>query len=545
LRSIITATSRVALLLVVASTILALMYHATLTVAHAAPNNTAVLTYKNDSLRSGQNRTETILNTSNVNASTFGKRISYPVDGYVYAQPLFMANLSINGGKHNVVFVATQHDSVYALDSDQKGTPLTLWHTSFIDPAHGITTISSSDVNCGDIVPEIGITGTPVIDANSGTLYVVAATKENGTFFQRLHALDITTGHDKVTPTVIKAAISGSGDGSVNGIVHFDALKENQRSGLLLLNGTVYIAWASHCDHDPYHGWLIGYNASTLQKIKGDVYNVTRNGSRGGVWMSGGGLASDTLGNIYFSTGNGTFDLASGGKNAGDTIVKLGTQGGLHVADYFTPFNQSCLELEDADLGSGGTLLLPSQNELIEIGKEGRIYVVNRSNMGKYTSIQNPCSNEGRTDVDKVLQELAPGTVGGMWSSPAYWNGPSGKFVYTAGTNDNLKAFQLNNGLLNPNPTSRTPEQFGFPAGNPTISSNGSTANTGILWTIDPTQVLRAYNATNLGNEIYNSNQNQGRDGLPSYVKFSVATVANGRVFVGTQSTLEIYGLLN
>lgn len=505
---------------------------------HAAPPNTAVLTNKYDTYRTGQNPNETILNTGNVNANKFGHKLSYPVDGQVYAQPLYVPNVNINGGTHNMVIVATENDSVYAFDADQN---LQLWHASFINPPN-ITAIPSSDTGCGDLTPKIGITSTPVIDPNTNILYVVAATKENGLYFQRLHAVDITTGNDVSQPTTIKARVKGHGDGNINGHISFNALREGQRAGLLLLNGVVYITWASHCDIDPYHGWVIGYSASTLQQVA--VYNDSVNGSRAGIWQSGGGLAADSSGNIYFMSGNGTFDLKGGGKDAGDSFVKLSTQNGLSQSDYFTPFNQSCLEQEDADLGSGAPLLLPSVNEIISAGKEGRIYVVSRDSMGGYHTVKNPCGKQNRADLDRILQEFGPGTIGGLFGTPAYWNGSNGEYVYFGGTNDAVKAYKLSNGLLSNSPTSRTPESFGFTGGNPVISSNGNTSGTGILWTLDPNAILHAYDATNLGTELYNTNQKPGRDKLPSYVKFTTPTVANGEVFVGTQASLEIYGLL-
>lgn len=504
-----------------------------------APSNTAVLTYKYDTLRTGQNPNETILNTGNVNASHFGKKLSYSVDGEVYAEPLFMPNVNINGSMHNVVFVATENDSVYAFDADTKST---LWHASFINPPN-ITAVPSKDTGCSDLTPEIGITSTPVIDGNAGILYAVAETKENGQYFQRLHAVNITTGKEEPgSPVTISAKVKGNGDGSKHGHISFNALKQLQRPGLLLLNGVVYIAWASNCDIGPYHGWVMGYNASTLQQSA--VYNDSPNGSEAGIWQSGGGLAADSNGNVYFMSGNGTFDLNKGGKDAGDTFAKLSTHNGLSVADYFTPFNQACLSQTDADLGSGGPLLLPSVNEVIGAGKEGRIYVVSRDSMGGYHTIKNACNNQNRTDVDRILQEFAPGTIGGLFSTPAYWNGSSGQFVYFGGVGDNVKAYQLSNGLLSNSPVSQTPQTLGYPGGNCVITSNGTISGTGILWVLDPGAVLRAYDATKLGTELYNSNQQSKRDSLPSYVKFTVPTVANGEVFVGTQSTLEIYGLL-
>ena len=497
-----------------------------------------VLTYKYDTSRTGRNSNETILNTGNVNGTQFGRRVSYPVDGQVYAEPLFMPGLTISGHTHNVVFVETEHDSVYAFDADQKSAIAPLWHTSFL--INGAKTVSSSDVNCSDISPQYGITGTPVIDPASATLYVVAYTNENGTLIYRLHALNITTGQNKVTPVVITASVKGTGDGSVNGVITFNPVHQLQRGALLLLNGTIYITFGSHCDLFPFHGWLLAYNSSTLQHSA--TYNDSRNGSNSGIWEAGNGPATDTSGNIFLATGNGNFDLNSGGVDAGDTMLKLSTtNGAITRAGYFTPFNQSCLNPKDFDLGSGGVLLLPNTNELVQAGKEGRIYVVNRTNMGKYTvdpNLRCGTSEENRTDIDNIVQELAPGTIGGMWSSPAYWNGPNGNYVYFSGSGDHTKAFKLTNGKLSTSPTSHTPETSGFPGANPVISSNGTTAGTGILWEIDSSKTLRAYNAANLATRLFSGS-------IPSYVKFSVPTVANGRVFVGTQSTLEIYGLLN
>jgi len=503
---------------------------------HPAQANTAVLTYKYDNDRTGQNPNETVLNQSNVNSSQFGLRVSYPVDGQVYAQPLYVPNLSIGGSMHNVVFVETENDSVYAFDADARNAIAPLWHASFINPSKGITPIPSSDLNCSNIQPVIGITGTPVIDLSSNTLYVVASTKENGAYFQRLHALNIITGQEQPgSPVVINASVKGTGDGSVNGVIKFNPFKHLQRPGLLLLNGNVYITFGSHCDYNPYHGWIMSYNASSLQQVA--VYNDTRNGSEGGIWQSGGGLAATPSGNIFFMTGNGTFDLNnSGGKDAGDTLVKLSSA--LKLKDYFTPFNESCLQQGDVDLGSGAPLLLPSSNEIVAVGKEGRIYVVSRSKMGKFVSIQNPCNNQNQTNIDKVLQEFPPQTIkGGEYGTPVYWNSSTGQYVFMGGANDHVKAYQITNGLLSSSPTSQTPESFGFSGANPVVSSNGTLANTGILWVIDPSHVLRAYSAGNISHELFSSQ-------LYGYNVFEAPLETNGEVFVGTASHLQIFGLL-
>jgi hypothetical protein len=501
-----------------------------------AQANSAVLTYKYDNDRTGQNPNETVLNQSNVNSSQFGLHVAYPVDGQIYAQPLFVPNLNIGGSMHNVVFVATENDSVYAFDADEKGSPGSpLWQASFSNPSKGITPIPSSDLQCDNITPEIGITGTPVINLSSNTLYVVAATKENGSYFQRLHALNILTGKEQPSsPVVIKASVKGTGDGSKNGVITFDPFQHLQRPGLLLANGNVYIAFGSHCDHNPYHGWIMSYSTSTLQQVA--VYNTTRDGSEGAIWQSGGGLAATPNGDIYFMTGNGTFDLNnSGGKDAGDTLGKLSP--GLKLLDYFTPFNQICLDENDIDLGSGAPLLLPSINEIVAVGKEGRIYVVSRKNMGKFVSIKNPCNNQNQINIDHVLQEFAPHTInGGEYGMPAYWNGTTGQYVYMGGANDHLKAYKLTNGLLSSSPTSQTPESFGFSGANPVISSNGTASGTGVVWVIDPSHDLRAYAADNISHELFSTS-------LYGYNAFETPLETNGEVFVGTESHLEIFGL--
>lgn len=538
-RQLLPSVSAVLMLLVIlAGTTYVLSGYTFASTAHAAqaaPSNTAVLTYKNDTFRTGQYSNETILNTGNVNSSHFGKHVSYSVDGQEYAQPLFAPNLNINGGTHNVVFASTEHDSVYAFDADQRNNVAPLWHTSFINPGGGINTVSSvNDVFCTVLSPEYGITGTPVIDINTQTLYVVAATNEHGTIFTRLHALDITTGKERPgSGLAIAASVPGAGDGSVGGILSFNAKQQLQRPGLLLLNGTVYIAFGSYCDRNPYHGWIIGYNSSTLQQTT--VYNTSPNGVMGGIWMSGDALAADTGGNIYFQSGNGTFDVNTGGSDFGDAVIKLSTQGGLKQVDYFAPFNQGCLDSIDFDLGSAGSILIPSHNEVIATGKEGRIYVLNANKLGKYTVIRNPCGNQNLTNVDKVLQEFPPNFIGGMWSTPSYWNGSTGEYVFTGGVNDHVKAFKLTNGLLSNPQSSQSPESFSFNGCNVVISSNGTTANTGIVWIDDSSGTLRAYDATNLGKELFNSK-------LPSFVKFTAPVVANGEVFVGTAGSLEIYG---
>jgi hypothetical protein len=512
----------------------------------------AVLTYHNDNARTGQNLSETGLTPANVKTPAFGRRFTYPVDGYVYAQPLYVSSVPIAGyGPRNVVFVATEHDSVYAFDADDSSVGL-LWQVSFIDPVNLVTTVPWQDVASDDIVPEIGITSTPVIDGSTGTLYVVAKTKEVSVtgphYVQRLHALDVATGAEKLGGPIVIGdtifadgnyiyvsgpSVDGTGDGSVDNKVSFNALRQNNRAGLLLLNGVVYIAWASHGDTSPYHGWLIGYDAQTLQQVA--VFNDTPNGSAGGIWMSGGGLAADALGAIYLSTGNGTFDVTGPQAPAfGDSVLKLSTGGGVSIADFFTPWNQDALAAADADLGSGGVLLLPDQpgaypHLMVTAGKEGKIYLINRDDEGAYQR----CG----PDCDAVVQVIPAPTISASFDTPAYFNDR----VYYQGPGDFLKAFQLSDGLLSGSAVSQSTKQFGHPGSTPSISANGS--NNAIVWTLQiDGAILHAYDARDLSQELYASDQNPA-DQLDSVVKFTVPTVANGKVYVGTQTSLVVFGL--
>ena len=503
-------------------------------------------TVHNDNARTGQNLKETVLTPANVNYRTFGRLYSYALDGQAYASPLYVANLSIpERGFHNVVYVATEHDSVYAFDADQL-TNGPLWQVSFIDPSNGVTTVPSAETGEPfDLRPEIGITGTPVIDTASGTLYVVAKTKEvtGGVtdYVQRLHALNITNGNEVFgSPVVLQASVPGTGDGSQTGVLAFDPLHENQRPGLLLTGGVVHVGFASHGDNPPWHGWLLGYDSTNVQR-QVMVFNTTANGSSGGIWQSGGGLAADPAGNIYFATGNGTFDQDTGGGDYGDTVLKINGAG--VVQDYFTPHDQAELEADDLDFGSAGIMLLPSQpgpntNLVVSAGKRGTIYVLNRDNLGGY----NP-SNDSQ--IVQSLPNIFPnGTFDtGNYSSPVYFNGT----VYYCAVADVIKMFPMSNGLLSPAPSSESTETFGFPGATMAISANGSAS--GILWAtewVDFQQpgVLHAYDPANVGIELYNSNQLGIRDGMSDAAKFSVPLVANGKVFIGTETQLAVYGLL-
>src|SRR5690349_8810264 len=514
-------------------------------VGTSAASASSVTTYHNDNARTGTNAAETILTPGNVTVNQFGKLFSYAVDGDVYAQPLYLPNVTVGTkGVHNVLYVATEYDSVYAFDADSNSgaNASPLWHTSFINPGAGITPVSSTDASCSDISPYIGITGTPVIDPSSGTLYVVANTKENGKFLQRLHALDVSSGAEKFGgPVVIQATVSGTGQGSSAGKVNFDPLRENQRPGLLLANGVVYISWASHCDNEPYHGWVVAYNATTL--VRAGFWNSTPNGGAGGVWQSGGALAADSANHVYFATGNGDFDANTGGADFGDSILKLSPSIGGSPADYFTPYDEASLNASDGDLGSGGVVLLPTQptgsphqNLLVQAGKEGTIYLVNRDNMGKFNASSN----------DQIVQSVT-GAIGTVFCTPAWWNNT----VYFGAINDVLKEFVFNpsTGLFNTSPHSQAVPSFGFPGATPSISANGNT--NAILWAIQTdafktggSAVLHAFDATNLSNELYNSSHNLARDNPGLAVIFAVPTVTNGKVYVGTRKQVSVYGLL-
>ena len=517
-----------------------------------------VFTQHNDNARTGQNLNETVLTPANVNSSKFGKLFSYPVDGQVYAQPLYVPNVSIpNQGVHNVLYVATENDTLYAFDADGLA-PNILWQVSFVNPAHGVTTLNCITLSfeC-NVWPITGITGTPVIDPNSNTIYVLVRTQESGNSVQRLHALDITTGAEKFGgPVSIAAVVSGTGTGSSHGKVQFSTIHDNHRPGLLLANGNVYIGWAGQA-----HGWVMAYNAQTLAQVA--VFNTTPNGTLGGVWQSGNGLATDSLGNIYFSTGDGTFDASTGGKDYGDSLLK--TDANLNVLDYFTPMDQACRLLpNDLDLGSGGPMILPTQagsfaDEVIEAGKGGSpcdlfgstyavpIYLVNRDNMGTY----HPSGDQNIETVE--------GTIHGYWSNPAYWQGPASEYVYYSGMTtesgggDYLKQYTLFNGLLSSSPIAQS--QNLFPVGStPSISANGT--SNGILWAVERKDILSslpgtkpailyAYNAANASQVLYNSAQNkQLRDQGGCANKFNVPTIANGKVYVGTQNELDVFGIL-
>ncbi len=506
----------------------------------AVPPGTDVLTYKNDPGRSGQNLSESTLTPANVSDSSFGLLRTLAVDGKVDAQPLYVSRISLSGSMHNVVYAATEHDSVYAFDAD---TGSQLWRVSLL--AAGET--SSDTHGCGQVAPEIGITATPAIDRNAGahgTLYVIAMSKDSSSnYHQRLHALDLATGAELLNgPANVSASFAAAGGSSTT----FSAGQHVERAALLLANGTVYTSWTSHCDTPPYYGWIIAFSAGTLAQTA--VLNVAANsgGTGPAIWMSGGGPAADSDGNIYLLTANGAFETkldANGFPNAqdyGNSFLKIATAGGaLAVADYFTMYNEAAESSADQDLGSGGAMLLPDVTDssgtvrhlMVGAGKDGNLYVVNRDNMGKF----NPSNNS------QIWQQLSAAVPAGIWSTPAYFNGR----VYYCDYGASLKAFVISNAMLGAAPQSQTGTQFGYPGAAPSVSANGT--SNAIVWAHENSNpaVLHAYDATDLSRELYNSNQAGKRDQFGPGNKFITPTVAGGKVFVGTATGVAVFGLLH
>lgn len=533
----------------------------------------SVLTYHNDNYRTGSNPNETILNTSNVNAQQFGKLFSYPVDGGIMAQPLYVPNVSIPGqGMHNVVYVVTEQDSIYAFDADQPNNLHPLWHTSYISSALGITPAYPYTFK-GDTKDGFGIDGTPAIDLSSNTMYLVAATTENGSIIDKLHALDITTGQDKVglTPVIITATVPGTSADSVNGQLSFNPANAHNRPGLLLQNGVVYIAYSVFVEGGPTpynygHGWLFAYDASTFKQL--GAYISTPGDIYGDFW--GGAPAADTNGNIYVVTGNGGFDLNTGGADAGDSFLKLNLSKNITLTDYITPFNQYCFDEYDTDLGSMGIVLLPDQSGpnqhlMIGGGKEGRLYVINRDNLGQYTpdtTDTDVCADQSRTDIDKVVQETFVNPQGELFGTPVYWQRSDGKeFIYVSTNYGYVDAYNIVNGLIDSSSFTHSVDTMAYQGAILTLSSNQNQPNTGILWGLtnplncpeydfdcinsNPGTIV-AYDASDISKELYISNQNPNRD-TPTGVRihFSMPTVAGGKLFVGTSDSLDVYGLLN
>ncbi|MDE1008643.1 MAG: pyrrolo-quinoline quinone [Paraburkholderia fungorum] len=498
---------------------------------------TDVLMHHNDLARTGQMPAETTLTLANVNSARFGKVAFLPADGKVDAQPLFVTSLSISGTPHDVVYVATEHDSVYAYDAT---TFAQLWKVSLI--GNGET--PSDDFSCPDFTPEIGITSTPVIDRNrgpNGVLYAVAMTKDSsGAYHHRLHALDLETGADILGgPTEIAATYPGNGAGSVNGVITFNPALHTERAALTLVGGNLYMGWTAHCMAGAYTGWLMAYSADTLQQTS--ALNITPNGSQGSIWMAGSGMASDGT-SLYVVDGNGTFGTTLNAQgfpvdgDFGNSLMKL-SLGNLQVTDYFAMDNVVAEANADNDFGSGGVMLLPDQTTAsgvvkhlaVAAGKDNLIYVVDRDSMGKFS----PTANN-------IWQVLTGTLAGGIWGSPAYYAG----VVYYGGLNDNLKALPVSGAYLATTAASKSPTTFAYPGATPAVSANGS--SNGIVWAAEngTTGALHAYDASNLANELYNSNQAGTRDQWGAGNKFITPMIARGKVYVGATNGVAVFGLL-
>ena len=506
----------------------------------AVPALAQVTTSQYDNARTGATLHEKTLNPQNVNAKQFGKLGAFKVDGAVYAQPLFIPGVEVPGkGTHDVLFVATEHDSVYAFDATRPEDP-PLWQVSFLDKARGTIPLSEDMVQCPFIRPEVGITSTAVIDIKTGTLYVLARTAirpaiGDNKYFQHLHALAITTGVEKFGgPKLITASVPGRGAGRSNRDVVFDPLHENPRAALTLANGDVYLTWASSCDVDPYHGWVISYDAQTLAQKA--VLNVNPDGSEAGIWLSDTGPAVDSEGNLYVPTGNGTFDATSGGRDYGDSVLKLNGSS-LAIRDYFTPFNQAAILAGDADVGSSGPTLLPDQpgqhrHLLLQPTKDSTIYVIDRDNMGQY--------HRDRNDLVQIIHLPGAG-LGAM----AYWNG----HAFFAASDDYLRSYAIRNGRLIPSESSAM--KFVTSGATPSISADGN--KNAIVWALSTktwngpdnrAAVLYAFDATKLGQPIYTSEQNSQRDRAAYATRFAIPVVVNGRVYFAARGEVEVYGLL-
>ena len=514
------------------------------------PQSVAVLTQHNDNTRSGWNDNETALTTSNVNVQQFGAVFMLPVDDQVYAQPLVVGHVSVGAGDHNVVYIATVNNTLYAYDGDNGRL---YWQRGFTAPGMRPPTRTDMTGACGgsyqDFSGNIGIVGTPVIDAARGTMYFVARSTTGSAFVQYLHAVNVVDGSESAgSPTEITATYNGNGDGSVNGVIAFDAQRQNQRQGLTLLNGFVYVTFSSHCDWGPYHGWILGYDAATLQQRV--VYNATPNGYGGGMWESGTGMAADAAGNLYVVAGNGTVGDSgdpTSATNRAASALKLTPAGSiLQVASYFTPYDYQYLNDHDLDYGSMGGFLIPNSGYYLTGAKDGTLYLLNKDAMGGYL----PASNQA--------QQVVPlGVNANMHCQAAYYKGSSKEYIYVWSENDPLRAIpfdRVGNLLAPQDQLSGGVGPTGQSGAVLSVSSNGSKDGTGILWAsyafsgdaehnVSP-GILRAFDANDVTRELWNSRQNVVRDGVGNYAKFSSPTIADGHVYLPTFSNrVVVYGL--
>jgi outer membrane protein assembly factor BamB len=499
-----------------------------------------ILSNHYDSFGTGTNTHESALKPANVNSSQFGKLYSYPVDGSIYAQPLYMPNVKMASGVRNVLYVATMNDKVYAFDADRAGSPL--WSRNLADAAAGAMPVPVADItgdNNLNIVGNVGILGTPVIDPSAHAMYLVSRTREAGAYVQRLYALDIATGENKASPVEIAAEVKSAAKDAVNGVVHFNAKTENQRPALGLAKHNVIIAWASHEDIGPYHGWIMAYDTKHLKQVA--VFCVTPNGTEGGIWQSGRGPAIDRDGTIYYETGNGTWD---GVHEFGESLVKLRVKRNVFsLVDYYTPGDYAVLNETDADFGSSGPMLIPETNLVLCGDKHGVITVLNKNDLGK-----------GAASTKQLLQAVSV-KGGRVMSGPVYWDGPSGPTLYHWGEADFLKGFRFSNGTLDSDFFARGDVGgHGSPGAAIAVSANGKESGSGIVWgmlNIDRAAdhgnaqgALYAYDAETL-KQLWNSEQNRSRDVLGTLAKFVPPVVAGGKVYAATYDRgVVVYGPL-
>jgi len=529
-------------------------------------NFKGVLMWKGDPSENGLYGSETTLTPANVNVNQFGRIGSFQADGLVIAQPLFLSSLDIgDGSTHDVVIVATEHDSVYAVDAKNPGGG-SLWERHYVDPSSGVTTMADNFGGRTTLGGEVGITGTPYIDATTGVLYFVTAIARNGVPEQWLRAVDVRTGKDVGPGSVqVTASVPGDGKGSVNGQIAFDPSNQNQRAGLTEVNGAILVAWGSFSDWGVYHGWLMAFDPSTLQQIA--VFNPTTQaqstdvasgpsdyGGGGAFWQGGAAPAVDADGDIYLNAADGSFNANSGGNNYGDSLLKLKLSGNsFQILDSFTPSNAACIDLHDLELGSGGVALLPTditngRKLAAAYSKEGRLFLVNTDTLGKFNAggdnqIPQEFMVGANTCSDAITSDVAEGpSWNRLYGNPSYWNGN----LYAAASNTQLKQYQFQNGLLNPTPVSTAPSSYGLRGGNTVVSASGN--ESGIVWAYEKSAagqgILHAYDATDISKELWNSNMNGGRDGMGTGIGFATPVIAEGRVLAASDNMLEIYGVL-
>jgi hypothetical protein len=523
--------------------------------------------WKGDSSTAGLYSNETTLTPTSVNVSQFGKLGSFQADGIVMAQPLYVSGLDTGAaGTHNVVILATEHASVYAIDADNPGAG-TLWERHYVDPTNGITTMPDSFGGRTTLGGEVGITGTPYIDATTGTLYFVTTLARNGVPEQWLRALDVRTGKDSGPGSMqVQTSVAGDGRGSVNGQIAFDPSNQNQRVALTKVSGAIIVAWGSFSDWGVYHGWLMAFDPATLKLLA--VFNPTPQfqsvdsasgpsdyGGGGAFWQGGAAPAVDASGNIYINAADGSFNADQGGNNYGDTMLKLRLNGSsFQVVDWFTPSDAACIDLHDLELGSGGVALLPTDftngsKLAVTYSKEGRLFVVNTDTMGQFNAggdsqIPQEFMVGDETCSDAIIGDVAEGPDWNrLYGTPSYWNGN----LYAAPSNMSLKQYQFGNGLLNPTPTATSPSTYGLRGANTVVSANGN--QNGIVWAYEKSVsgggILHAYDATNVSHELWNSNMNSGRDALGQGIGFATPVIAEGRVIVSYEKSVGIFGLLN